>query len=69
VAKHVARHPPVDPNNETALFFLGKADINYVWLHLGPLGRKTGWMRSKGRNRRRRAQSQRHVRARVARLD
>jgi hypothetical protein len=32
-----------DPDNETALFFLGKLDINYVWLHLGPLGRRTGW--------------------------
>jgi hypothetical protein len=32
-----------DPANERALFFLGKLDINYVWLHLGPLGRKTGW--------------------------
>lgn len=32
-----------DPANETALFFLGKLDINYVWLQLGPLGRKTGW--------------------------
>jgi hypothetical protein len=32
-----------DPDNETALFFLGKLDINYVWLQLGPLGRKTGW--------------------------
>jgi tetratricopeptide (TPR) repeat protein len=29
--------------DETALFFLGKLDLNYVWLHLGPLGRKTGW--------------------------
>ena len=32
-----------DPTNETALFFLGKLDINYVWLQLGPLGRRTGW--------------------------
>jgi hypothetical protein len=31
------------PGDETALFFLGKIDLNYVWLHLGPLGRKTGW--------------------------
>jgi tetratricopeptide (TPR) repeat protein len=29
--------------DETALFFLGKLDLNYIWLHLGPLGRKTGW--------------------------
>ena len=24
-------------------FFLGKLDLNYVWLQLGPLGRRTGW--------------------------
>jgi hypothetical protein len=39
-ARAILRH---DPNNETALFFLGKLDINYVWLHLGPLGQRTGW--------------------------
>jgi len=32
-----------DPGDETALFFLGKLDLNYVWLQLGPLRRKTGW--------------------------
>ncbi len=31
------------PGDETALFFLGKLDLNYVWLQLGPLRRKTGW--------------------------
>ena len=31
------------PEDPTALFFLGKLDLNYVWLHLGTLGRKTGW--------------------------
>jgi hypothetical protein len=31
------------PTDETALFFLGKIDLNYVWLQLGPLGRKKGW--------------------------
>lgn len=31
------------PGEEHALFFLGKLDLNYVWLQLGPLGRKTGW--------------------------
>jgi tetratricopeptide (TPR) repeat protein len=31
------------PNDPTALFFLGKLDLNYVWLQLGPLGRRTGW--------------------------
>jgi hypothetical protein len=31
------------PGDDEALFFLGKLDLNYVWLQLGPLGRKTGW--------------------------
>ena len=31
------------PQDEEALFFLGKLDLNYVWLHLATLGRKTGW--------------------------
>jgi hypothetical protein len=33
----------VNPDDDEALFFLGKLDLNYVWLQLGPLGRKTGW--------------------------
>jgi hypothetical protein len=32
-----------NPTDDTAQFFLGKLDLNYVWLHLGTLGRKTGW--------------------------
>jgi len=32
-----------DPTDEEALFFLGKLDLNYVWLELGLLGHKTGW--------------------------
>ena len=32
-----------NPDDDEALFFLGKLDLNYVWLQLGPLGRKTGW--------------------------
>ena len=32
-----------NPADETALFFLGKLDLNYVWLQLGLLGRRTGW--------------------------
>lgn len=32
-----------DPDDETTLFLLGKIDLNYVWLQLGTLGRKTGW--------------------------
>ena len=31
------------PEDEDTLFFLGKMDLNYVWLQLGTLGRKTGW--------------------------
>lgn len=31
------------PDDEDALFFLGKMDLNYVWLQSGTLGRKTGW--------------------------
>ena len=30
-------------HDEETLFFLGKIDLNYVWLQLGTLGRKTGW--------------------------
>jgi hypothetical protein len=32
-----------NPQDDTAEFFLGKLDLNYVWLHLGTIGRKTGW--------------------------
>ncbi len=32
-----------DPADESALFFLGKLNLNYVWLQLGPLRHKTGW--------------------------
>jgi tetratricopeptide (TPR) repeat protein len=32
-----------NPTDEDALFFLGKLDLNYVWLQAGTLGRKTGW--------------------------
>jgi hypothetical protein len=31
------------PTDEEALFFLGKLDLNFVWLELGLLGNKTGW--------------------------
>jgi hypothetical protein len=31
------------PTDQIALFFLGKLDLNYVWLQLGPLHRRTGW--------------------------
>ena len=32
-----------EPENNDALFFLGKLDLNHVWLQLGTLGRRTGW--------------------------
>ena len=32
-----------NPLDDDTLFFLGKLDLNYVWLQLGPLKRKTGW--------------------------
>ena len=32
-----------DPQDTTALFILGKLNLNYVWLQLGTLGRRTGW--------------------------
>ena len=31
------------PADEEALFFLGKLDLNYVWMQLGTLGKRTGW--------------------------
>ena len=31
-----------DPANDEALFFLGKLDLNYVWLQLATVGRRTG---------------------------
>jgi hypothetical protein len=58
------------PDDQDTLFFLGKVDLNYVWLQLGPLGRKTGWdeyweaRRSLDRVIR---MNPEHVRARVAR--
>lgn len=32
-----------DPVDDEAAYVLGKLDLNYVWLQLGPLGRRTGW--------------------------
>ena len=31
------------PNDDAALFLVGKLDLNWVWLQAGTLGRKTGW--------------------------
>jgi tetratricopeptide (TPR) repeat protein len=40
LAREVLKTKPTD---QDALFFLGKLDLNYVWLQLGLLGHKTGW--------------------------
>lgn len=32
-----------NPDDQATLFLLGKLNLNYVWLYLGTLGRKTGW--------------------------
>ena len=32
-----------DPKDLSAMFFVGKLDLNHLWLHLGTLGKKTGW--------------------------
>jgi len=58
------------PNDEEALFFLGKLDLNYVWLELGLLGHKTGWDEYWEARKSLDAvlkQNPNHVRARVAR--
>ena len=60
----------VDETDETALFFLGKLNLNFVWLQLDPLGRKTGWNEYWEARRSLDAVLKRnpeHVRARVAR--
>jgi hypothetical protein len=31
------------PDDLSARFYLGKLNLNYVWLQLGALGRRTGW--------------------------
>lgn len=59
-----------DPADQDALFFLGKIDLNYVWLQLGTMGRKTGWGEYREARRSIDAVLERnpeHVRARVAR--
>jgi hypothetical protein len=59
-----------NPNDEEALFFLGKLDLNFVWLELGLLGHKTGWDEYWEARKSLDAvlkQNPNHVRARVAR--
>ena len=58
------------PDDHEALFYLGKIDLNYVWLQLGPLGRRKGWDEYWEARRSLDTVLQRnptHVRARVAR--
>ncbi len=58
------------PGDETARFFLGKLNLNYVWLQLGPLGKRTGWNEYWEARRSMDAVLEKnpaHVRARVAR--
>jgi len=31
------------PDDHEARFLVGKLNLNYVWLHLGTIGRRTGW--------------------------
>ena len=58
------------PNDMTTRFLLAKLDLNYVWLQLGILGRKTGWSEyweaRRGLDKVLRADPE-HLRARVAR--
>jgi tetratricopeptide (TPR) repeat protein len=59
-----------NPADDETLFFLGKLDLSYVWLQLGPLRRKTGWDEYWEARRSLDAvlaRNPRHVRARVAR--
>jgi hypothetical protein len=59
-----------DPADDAARFFLGKIDLNYVWLQLGELGHKTGWTEYWEARKSLDAvlvRNPKHVRARVAR--
>ena len=70
-AQVVARaHLKTNPGDDETLFFLGKIDLNYVWLQLGTLGRKTGLEEYREARRSLDAVLKRnpgHVRAKVAR--
>jgi hypothetical protein len=58
-----------NPNDDHATFFLGKLDLNYVWLLLGTLGHRTGFGEYREARRSMDAVLKRnptHVRARVA---
>jgi hypothetical protein len=58
-----------NPDDREALFYLGKLNLDYIWLYLGPLGKRTGW--SEYREARKSLETllkaePSHVRARVA---
>lgn len=58
------------PADDEARFLVGKLNLNYVWLHLGTIGRRTGWSEYWEARRSLDAVLTRHpmhVRARVAR--
>ena len=58
------------PTDDETRFLLGKLDLNYVWLQVGTIGRKTGWAEYKEARRELDAVLKRqpgHMRARVAR--
>jgi hypothetical protein len=57
------------PTDDETLFLLGKLNLNYVWLQLGTLGRKTGWdeyWEARRAIEKVRLRQPAHVRARVA---
>ncbi len=59
-----------NPADDAARYFLGKLDLNYVWLQLGELGHKTGWSEYWEARKSLDAvllRNPKHVRARVAR--
>jgi hypothetical protein len=59
----------VNAEDEGARFFLGKLNLNHVWLYLGTLGRRTAWGEYREARRSMEAVLRRdpaHVRARVA---
>jgi hypothetical protein len=58
------------PTDDETRFLLGKLDLNYVWLQVGTIGRKTGWAEYKEARHSLDAVLKRqpgHMRARVAR--
>ena len=58
------------PTDDETRFLLGKLDLNYVWLQVGTIGRKTGWAEYKEARQSLDAVLERqpgHMRARVAR--